>query len=330
MCSIFVVKGCDILPTILKMSDASKLTPLSTFHELEKVFIDEQEARQNSAATISHYQRSFKKLYKFFEEFYGGDDVNIVFVESVDIWGDYLRWLRRQNLSQPTINTYLRDFKAALYFCMDRKLLPYKKYVIKQAPIPIKDTYTDAEIKKLLVKPNIDNFTYYRNWVIINYLLATGNRLNTIINLRVEDIDFDDSCVIIKVQKSGQITRIPLVRQMTRILREYIDAYRSDGGYLFPNQFGEKLTSGALQKSIANYNRSRGVNKTSIHLFRHTFAAEWIKSEGSTASLQKMLGHSSLNAVQHYLQIYGTELAPLAEEHSVLNKTTRQTLQRRK
>ena len=53
---------------------------------------------------------------------------------------------------------------------------------------PIVETYTDAELKLLLERPNVDkcNFSHYRYWVIINFLLATACRLGTL--LLVESI----------------------------------------------------------------------------------------------------------------------------------------------
>ena len=56
--------------------------------------------------------------------------------------------------------------------------------------ITVKYGYTDSELNLLLKKPNLKKceFCEYRNWVITNYLLGTGNRLNTVINIRIEDV----------------------------------------------------------------------------------------------------------------------------------------------
>jgi len=54
----------------------------------------------------------------------------------------------------------------------------------------VKETYTDQEIALLLKKPDMKSaeFSEYRNWVIINYVLGTGNRAGTIINIKIEDV----------------------------------------------------------------------------------------------------------------------------------------------
>ena len=63
-----------------------------------------------------------------------------------------------------------------------------------------------------------------------------------------------------------------------------------------------------FQKSVWSYNISRGVSKTSIHLFRHTFAKNYILAGGGMLQLQALLGHSTLDMTKRYVSIYGQEL----------------------
>ena len=74
--------------------------------------------------------------------------------------------------------------------------------------------------------------------------------------------------------KNGKVQVVPLCSKMVSILREYMTIRKGEPEeYLFCNQYGEMLSENALRLAIAHYNRSlRGVEKTSIHLFRHTFA----------------------------------------------------------
>ena len=90
---------------------------------------------------------------------------------------------------------------------------------------------------------------------------------------------------------------------------------------LFCNLYGEKLSENGIKKAIANYNRSRNVEKTSVHLFRHTFAKKWIIDGGDLLQLEKMLGQSSLKMVQHYSNLYASDIKEQAEKHAVITKT---------
>ena len=126
---------------------------------------------------------------------------------------------------------------------------------------------------------------------------------------------------------------------MAVILKEYITYYRCDevgeplyDEVLFCNRYGEPLTDGGLKMSIKSYNEKRGVSKTSIHLFRHTFAKNWIVSGGDIVSLQKMLGHSSLKMVQRYANLYASDVKEKAEDFAILAQTrtkSGKTLQKR-
>jgi integrase/recombinase XerD len=227
-----------------------------------------------------------------------------------------------------------------MYYAMENKIITPFSITVHAAATDIKDVYTTAEIKRLLKKPVNDNFEEYRNWVVVNYLLGTGNRINTIINLKVKDIDFEDGFININTQKNGKSMRIGLVPKLSRILSEYILRCRTtDDGevleneYLFCNRFGEQITRHGLSKAIAHYNQSRGVYKTSIHLFRHTYAKLWITSGGDLINLQKNLGHSTLVMVQHYSNLYSTDVKREMEKHSALSQqrvTTGATLKKRK
>lgn len=332
--------------------------------KLEDLFINEQKARRNAPHTIKHYQRTFKKLYEFlaFTSSSDADNIDIIYekyadeksplayagkmlpissLEMNDIqmeFGDYLEDV--DEVGEQTVLSYFRDFRAIMYFAMDNGWIEPYKITINDKDAPIKNCYTNAELDKILKKPDIDNFTEYRDWVLVNYLLATGNRVQTIINLKVGDIDLDEGYININRQKSTKTMRIGLVKKMANILSEYITYYRSDDegfplvdAYLFCNRFGEQITDNGLKAAIRSYNRRHGVQKTSMHLFRHTFAKNWIIGGGDIISLQKMLGQSSLKMVQRYANLYASDVKEKAEEYSTLTNTrtkSGKTLKRRK
>jgi integrase/recombinase XerD len=111
---------------------------------------------------------------------------------------------------------------------------------------------------------------------------------------------------------------------MVIILREYMRIRK--GGpddYLFPNDRGEALTENGLRCTIAKYNRRRGVQKTSLHMFRHTFARKYLVDCGGNAfTLQALLGHSTLDMTKKYCAIYNADLSKNFDNLSPLSKLT--------
>lgn len=323
--------------------------------KIEDMFINEQEARRNSPYTIAYYKRCFKKFYEaiafmyedgnkdFIETVYNeapsdepsplayvGKMFPMVVLEDMDLQLNYVKYLSEiEEVNEQTVNSYLRGLKALIMFCVENEWIEERRFTITNKEPNIKQCYTDTELKKLTRKPNLENssFPTYRNWVIVNHLLATGNRVQTVLNIKVEDIDLEDGFLNVQVQKNKKTTRIPLPKKYLRILNEYILLVHTDetgeiqkDNYLFPNEFGNKFTAEGLKKAVANYNHSRGVEKTSFHLFRHTFAKNWILSGGDIVSLQKILGHSTLEMAQKYANLYAEDIKPKVEKHSTINK----------
>ena len=70
------------------------------------------------------------------------------------------------------------------------------------------------------------------------------------------------------------------------------------------------LTENALRLAVAHHNKSRGVQKTGIHLFRHTFAKKYLQDCGGNAfTLQRLLGHSTLAMSKRYCNIYDSDIS---------------------
>ena len=98
---------------------------------------------------------------------------------------------------------------------------------------------------------------------------------------------------------------------MVAVLRDYMAARKGKpDDYLFCDLYGGMLSENALRLSIAAYNKRRGVSKTSIHMFRHTFARKYLVDCGGDAfTLQRLMGHSTLNMTKHYCSIYDADIA---------------------
>lgn len=335
-------------PVVLK-GKGERNAMSTTISTVQKEFLIEQEVKGNSKDTLKYYRTSFRQMNRFIAVQELGEQIpNNMKDEDIIKTGEkmplgvlldkdfeisFKRHLEEQGCNPRTVNTYFRAYRAFAYYCMDEGWIPIRKISIKTSKAPIKQVYTEEELKKLMKKPKTSDFTEYRNWVIVNYMLATGNRLSSIVALNIEDVDLESGYINVNVQKNKKPVTIPLVKQMRRILKEYISLYRnleedlelSLADPLFCNRFGERLTGDGLINAISKYNKRRGVEKTSIHLFRHTFAKSWILSGGDLFSLQKMLGHSSLDMVKNYANLYSRDIKDKAEEFSFLSNTRRTT-----
>lgn len=282
-----------------------------------------QEAKGNSKDTLVFYDRCYKKIENFIVT-YLGDTADTCPIDILTQDGMQLFFIKSLGVSnQQTINSYLRGYRAFGNYCEEIGLLDGFRCPIKEVMPPVKQVYTEAELKKLLVQPPITYFEDYRNYAVINLLLATGARTNTLVNLCIKDVDLDEGYITFNTTKAHKVVRIGLERKAKAVLAEYIAYWRTGGDieetdYLFCNAYGEQLTRGGLSSAIARYNNKRGVEKTGMHLFRHTFAKNWITSGGDIISLAKVLTHSELDMVQRYANLYGGDVKAEIEQHSIL------------
>lgn len=166
---------------------------------------------------------------------------------------------------------------------------------------------------KGLAEKTLEN--YSSQWKAVARHLDAGTDIAA---LQKEDLD--GGVVFYRHTKNRKAQVIPLCSPMIAILREY-GRYR--GGeptdYLFCTETGTQLTENGLRQSIARYNMRCGVQKTSIHLFRHTFVRKYLIDCGGDAfTLQKLLGHSTLAMTKHYCAIYDADLTKNYDNFSPL------------
>ena len=285
-----------------------------SYAEVFARFITARTASGVSDITIRNYHNNLHTIGKYLDI-----DTPIEKLTKSQI-DDMVVAMREAGLAHNSISTYLRIVRTFLNWCSKEGITSISIPNMKDRDT-VKETYTDSELARLLKKPEKNcDFTEYRNWAIVNFLLNSGCRAATIRNIQNRDVDLDARQITLRHTKNGKIQVIPLCSIMVNILRDYmvIRGGESDH-YLFCSQYGEMLSMNALRLAIAKYNQSRGVEKTSTHLYRHTFARKYLVDCGGNAfMLQKLLGHSTLKMTKHYCAIYDADIAKNFDRFSPL------------
>lgn len=153
--------------------------------------------------------------------------------------------------------------------------------------------------------------TGYRDKAIIMLLLDTGVRASELCALRIGDIEMQTGKVQIRHGVAGGAKgrkgRIVYLGKTSRkALWRYL-VNREDGedpeAPLFIGHFSRPLTRDGLRQLVASLGEKAGVKKVYPHRFRHTFAITYLRSGGDLFTLQRLLGHATLEMVQHYARI---------------------------
>ena len=292
-----------------------KLVVSATIEETFSDFIISRKTKGLAEKTLQSYQSQFQAVARHMDV-----KMDIAMLQKADLDAMIIS-MRDASLSPNSINSYTRTLKSFFSWCNEQGITRLNIPLYK-AEETVKETYSDAELAALLKKPDIRKATFaeYRDWVIINFLLNCGSRAATVRAIQIRDVDLDAGMVFYRHTKNRKAQVIPLCSAMIAILREYL---RHRGGeaadYLFCTETGSQLTENGLRQSIARYNTRRGVQKTSIHLFRHTFARKYLIDCGGDAfTLQKLLGHSTLAMTKHYCAIFDADLTKNYDNFSPL------------
>jgi len=278
---------------------------LNNFEDVFHIFEASQNAKGVSETTLNNYKYNLKNISKYLDVKKPFEDVTKRDIEQM------VAAMREAGLAHNSIATYVRNLKTFYNWCKAEGFPSIDFPSIRERET-VKETYTDAELERLLRRPTGDcDFGEYRSWVLVNFFMNSGCRSATVRHIQNKDVDFGAMTVVFRHNKNGRIQTIPLCSLMASILKEYM---KIRGGpaeaYLFCNTYGEMLTEDALRHAIRRYNHSRGVESTSIHKFRHTFARKYLIDCGGNAfTLQKLMGHSTLNMTKHYCRVFDTDIA---------------------
>lgn len=295
------------------------LTKISkTTSECFDIYIKHCQIKNLSLQTINYYRFECEQ----FMAWYGKDnDIAKITPDTIE---EYIYHIQTSGASQTYVASKMRQLRAFLYFCMDREYMNKFSVKIPKADEVIKEPYSQYELERLIKKPTSTSWVEWRSWAMINYFLSTGNRLSTVLNIKIKDIDFVSNLIKLNKLKNRKQQYVPMSSGLKEVLKLYLELWEhTDEDYLFPESEGKQLSTSGAQWAIRKYNISRNVTKTSIHLFRHTYAKYYIMAGGEATHLQRLLGHSTLTMTNHYINLYATDLQRNYDNFNPLDNITK-------
>jgi len=163
-----------------------------------------------------------------------------------------------------------------------------------------------------------------RNQTIFMLLLDTGLRIGELVNLKVADVHMNEG--FLKVLGKGKKERIvPMGSNAQRALQRYLFRYRPEPAHqgidnVFLSIDGKTITENSTKLILARVAKKSGVTRLHAHLCRHTFATRFLINGGDVFTLQRILGHSTLAMVGHYIDLASDHVAIQHRRFSPLDR----------
>ena len=268
-------------------------------------FISYISKKNYSVNTYTSYINDLYYFYIFIKK-----DLTKVTFEDIK---DYLEHLNLKKEKTSSIRRKISSLKSFYKFLYKNNYINKKDYPLTKIAYP--------KMEKKLPK-----FIYYndlleiinesskdkdgvRDRLIIEMLYATGVRVSELINIKINDIDFNNRRII--VLGKGNKERIVYYGEYAEeVLKEYMKTHeRKNHNYLFVNSKGGQLTDRGVRYIIDNIMSKLSV-KTHVtpHVLRHTFATDMLNNGCDIKVVQELLGHSSLKATEIYTHVTNEHL----------------------
>jgi site-specific recombinase XerD len=308
---------------------------------LIEAYIQDHIGGNHSEKTLEWHRTALGLMHLFLKE-----ELDITHIDDVEA-GDISAWFAHMRAtpgakgkvrSDRTIQTYARSARAFFHWIVRRGILehsPFERVVFPKVGRPLIQTITNEEFEKLLLAyaPPHETGPFaeraaVRNRAILWLLYDTGIRVSELINLRLPDLDRRKGVVTV-MGKGAKERRIALGQNCLRNLSYYLDKHRpgeeelaewgsAGEDHLFLSETRQALTKNGMEMLFKRLKKRAGIvgKRISPHIFRHTFAMNYLIKSNDPFSLQELLGHEDLTTVLNYIHMNDTVLQEQKRKYS--------------
>jgi integrase/recombinase XerD len=276
-------------------------------------FLAGLEAGKYSKASIDNYTRALRKFFLFLAAHAIG--------KLQDVTSELLEQYRFELISAgfkySSLDQYIRSVrlffrrleKTGVVFSDPSYHLVNVRYEKRLPVVP-----SEAEMKKLLGQPNVGTPAGVRDRALLEVCYATGVRVHELYTLDVRSLDLPNG--VLRVFGKGRKERIlPLGKHARSWLDRYLHDARNallggaiDCPALWVDQYGRRLSKGAIAVRLTAYSRQAAIKHISVHGIRRACATHMLANGAHPVQIQILLGHASLRNLSQYLQLTVTDL----------------------
>lgn len=181
--------------------------------------------------------------------------------------------------------------------------------------------YEECNVKKFLSAIDTSTFAGLRDYVMCLFIIDTGIRPSEVVQLKKEDVNFDNRQVHLRseITKTRTARTVPMSVKIIAEIRKLITYELEEwhNPYLFCNSEGGKLNTLSFRHNIRKVALRTGINLTPYD-FRHIFATTYIRNGGDAFTLQRIMGHTKPSMTMVYVNLDGTDLSVAHKRVNVL------------
>jgi integrase/recombinase XerD len=137
--------------------------------------------------------------------------------------------------------------------------------------------------------------------LLIKTLFQTGARVSEFVNIKANEVFFEEQMMLISKAKGGKSRYVPMLPQLAQELRTHLGDRTI--GYLFETVQHTQYSPRRIQQIIKETAADAQITKRVYpHLLRHSVATTLLERGMPIEQIQKFLGHAKLETTQIYAE----------------------------
>lgn len=262
--------------------------------------------QQASPHTVKNYRRDLQQLFRFAES------------ENLANWQQIqphhiqrlIATRHRQGLTSRSLHRELSAFRSFFGYLI-------KNFGFSANPaIDIRAPKSAKKLPKLLDVDQMAGFLNaspetdleFRDLAMWELFYSSGLRLSELVQLDCNDVDLNDTTVLVKSGKGRKSRIVPVGRKAAQALLNWLPIRQRiaklNEQSLFVSIHGNRLANRSVQARLRHWCLKQGLPRlVNPHMLRHSFASHLLESGSDLRSVQEMLGHSQISTTQIYTHL---------------------------
>lgn len=263
--------------------------------DYEKLFLSSKRVEGCSERSLNYYKTTIDNMKEKINK-------KVNFIETDDIRKYLSDYQEESKCSKTTIDNIRRILSSYFSWLEDENYIvknPIRRiHKIKTAKL-VKETFTDEEVETMR-----DYCKENRDLALIDFLYSTGVRVGELVNVNIEDVNFEDrSCIVLG---KGNKQREVYFDARTKIhLQEYINQRNDNNKALFVSlqKPYNRLNISGVEIRLREIGKETNVNRVHPHKFRRTMATKAIDKGMPIEQVQVLLGHRKIDTTLEYAMV---------------------------
>lgn len=260
--------------------------------EYLEMFINAKKIEGCSLRTLNYYRSSVRHMLSMIKT-----PVRKITTEQLR---EYLAAYQQiNNCGKSTVDNIRRNISSFFSWLEEEDHIlksPMRRIHKIKIKTKVKETISDEDIERLR-----DHCEEIRDLAIIDLLYSTGIRVGELVNLDINDINFEErECIV--YGKGEKERRVYFDAKAKLHLQDYIASRTDSNPALFVTLDSpyDRLKISGVEIRLRSLGRKLNLTKIHPHKFRRTMATRAIDKGMPIEQVQKLLGHSQIDTTMQY------------------------------